>query len=454
MKNHSEKYLHYLRVKTPPSLFVLFVVFVAKTLLAADYDPRAFGAAADGQAKDTAAIQSAIDAAGAKGGGRVVLADGTFLSGAIRLVSGVELHIDRTARLLASPDVADFLDWPDNHTSRDCLPRLRSAAFIFADEASNIAITGSGTIDCNGKHHIREKTDPDWKCWRYERIHPITNTLPRVVFFAGCRDVAIRDVTMVGQPAGWSYWIHDCDRVQISGLKILANVRYPNNDGIHVNCSRDVTISDCIIETGDDSIIVRANSRSLKENKPCERVVVNNCTLRSWSSGIRIGWIDDGAIRDCVFSNLAIHDTSVGVSVNLPRRRTKPGWTDYGREATLVEDLQFSNIRMDGIYARPVLITMVPAETGTHVEAVRNLRFTNVHATGLEFPLLEGREGCDIENIVFSGCSFKRVAESALPENWRHHGYAVNDRRPNNQYLTRHAKGVRFNDTTFDNLAE
>ena len=150
---------------------------------------------------------------------------------------------------------------------------------------------------------------------------------------------------MVGQPAGWSYWIHDCDRVQIDGLKILANVRYPNNDGIHVNFSRDVTISDCIIETGDDSLVVRANSRSLKENKTCERVIISNCSLRSWSAGIRIGWTNDGVIRDCSFSNIVMHDTSVGIALVLPRRKDAPGWTDYGREATEIESLSFNNIR-------------------------------------------------------------------------------------------------------------
>ena len=111
------------------------------------FDVRDFGATGDGTTMDTASIQSAIDKCGESGGGRVVLANGTFLSGSIRLRTGVELHIDGTARLLASPDIADFPEWKDvKHVKSENLPRGRNACFIFADEAERISITGDGVI--------------------------------------------------------------------------------------------------------------------------------------------------------------------------------------------------------------------------------------------------------------------------------------------------------------------
>jgi polygalacturonase len=396
----------------------------------ADFDVRKFGAKGDGVTKNTAAIQKAIDACSKAGGGRVVLMDGIYLTGPIQLKDGVDLHLERTARLLASPKNEDFPDWTDvKHVESKNLARSRNACVIFADEAHGIAITGEGTIDGNGTFHVRKRDTPDKNGWEYERIYEITESLPRMVFFTGCSDVCLENVTMVNQPAGWGYWIHDCDRVSIRGLRIFSELRYPNNDGIHLNCSRDVTISDCQIETGDDCIVLRANSRSLKENKVMERAVITNCVLRSRACGIRVGWRNDGVIRNCTASNLVITDSKIGIGLHLPSPRPNP---DYGREATRIEHLLFSDIVMDGIYGRPIQAQIDDSDE-THVEAMQDIRFSNVSSSGRTFPLFKGRKDVPLRRFVFDNCRFVRTD-------------------PGSPFTFEHVEGFLFNNTRFDTL--
>lgn len=372
-----------------------------------DFAVRAYGAAGDGAAKDTAAIQAAIDAAGAAGGGRVLIERGTFVSGAIQLRSGVELHIAEGARLLASPDIADFPDWPSpRHVIPGNLPRMRSASVIFADECRNIAITGGGTIDGNGAAHVRPGDGEPAPCgWSFVRRLPMEKSLPRVVFLAGCRDVRIEDVTLANGPAGWGYWIHDCDNVACRRLTIRSDVHYPNNDGIHVNCSRDVEIADCDIECGDDAIVARANSRSLRENKPCERVRAHDCRIRSWCGGIRIAWVNDGTIRDCTFSRMSMRDTCDGIRIVMPHMPRHP---DYGREATLVERITFEDIDMEGLHAYP-LDAWIDPDPQTRVAAVRDIVFRRIKAESNLPPRIVGRSDAQFEDFRFEDCSFRRI---------------------------------------------
>ncbi len=366
-----------------------------------------YGAVADGKTLNTKAIQEAIDACSAGGGGRVIVAGGIYMTGTIVLKQNVNLHIAADGVLLGSPRCEDYPERSDvNHVVTDCLPRWRNACMIYAEECSNIGISGSGTIDCNGRSFVRKK-EGNTACWDYERID--APTPPRVVFFAGCRNVKIEDVTMVNQPSGWSYWVTDCDYVTFRGLKILAEVNYPNNDGIHINCSRNVTVSDCMITTGDDCLVVRANSAALSENKVCEKVVVTNCTLTSYSGGIRIGWTQDGIIRNCTFSNIVMTDTSVGISIHLPHmepNRALSHTADMGREATLIENLSFSNIIMDKTASLPIKIRIDP-NPRLMCTAIRNLYFSGIHSRGPELPKISGRRENPIENISFTDCTFE-----------------------------------------------
>jgi len=397
---------------------LLFTLLAASAALAAplasakDVDVRAYGAKGDGKTFDTAAVQAAIDACSASGGGRVTLAGGTFLVKPILLKSGVDLHLDVTARLLGS---SDWRDYPNRgtfrHVDSKALPRGRDAALIAADECAHIAISGQGTIDANGLSFVRATTNAAKKAWKYERIGGFDQSPPRVVFFTGCQDVTVTDVTMTNQPAGWSYWIHDCDRVVFDRCKILADVTYPNNDGIHINSCRDVSVANCKIETGDDSIVVRCNNRSLKENKVCERVTVANCQLRSYANCIRLGWCREGVIRDCTFSNLVLHDSSVGVNIWCVPQDWNPAG-DWGREKTVIENISFSNIVMDRIHLTPITVRVFEP---TWCERIRNLSFANMLCKSYGLPVFWGTRERPLENFVFSNCRYIRDAKSVAP---------------------------------------
>ncbi|MCQ2166963.1 MAG: glycosyl hydrolase family 28 protein, partial [Bacteroidales bacterium] len=378
----------------------------------------------------TAKIQRAIDKVSRSGGGTVTLCGGVFLTAPIELKSGVNLCIAENATLLGSPRLADYKDRPrTRHFRTEALPRWRNIALIYADEAENISITGKGTIDCNGHNFVKAKTGEDWTGWWYERTAPVRESVPRAVFFAGCRNVRVEDVKLVNLPAGWGYWVHDCDNVIFSGCRISADVHYPNNDGIHINCSRDVLVENCDIKTGDDAIVLRANSRSLKENKVCERVTVRNCRLCSWSSAIRLGWTGDGVIRNCTVSDIEMYDCSNGISCFLPAFKYIEASNDYGREATLVENISFDNIRMDKIYGSPIYVKVADSEE-TKFEAFRNVTFSNISCHALEKPFFNDRSGGG-KDVKFSGCNFTIDSVSDYPENAGRHGYVG---RPKEKY--------------------
>jgi galacturan 1,4-alpha-galacturonidase len=400
-----------------------------------------YGAVGDGKTNDTSAVQRAIDDCAAAGGGTVNIAGGRYLIGTITLKSGIELHVSHDGVLLGSPRCEDYPEHNNSRLKSSDLPRGRSGCLIYAEDCDNIAITGRGIIDGNGENFVT-LNPPDIPGPHYRRIN--APTPPRVVFFVGCKNVKVTDVRMINQPAGWSYWISDCEDVAFDRCKIEADVQYPNNDGIHINSSRNVSVSNCNIVCGDDCIIVRANNYSLPQNKICERITVTNCTLTSYSGGIRIGWICDGTIRNCAFSNIVMTDTSCGISIYLPRF-SNPRTSDQGRENTLIENITFSNIIMDGVYAHPIYIK-IDDDPPAPCTRIRSLYFNQIHARGLEFPYISGRKDCPVRDIGFSGCTFEKLNEKHLPDRERH-GVACGNLCLD--FPIRFAENVVFDNTSF-----
>ena len=127
---------------------------------------------------------------------------------------------------------------------------------------------------------------------------------------------------------------------------------------------------------------------------------MTGCILSSNHNAIRIGWRNDGVIRNCVFSDLVITDSRQGINIELPCRSNP---TDVGKQHTHIRNVRFNNIAMDRIDEVPVVIRIYPDNL---VEIIENITFSNISSNSGKFPLIQGRQDSKVKNIVFSNCQF------------------------------------------------
>ncbi len=346
---------------------------------------RDFGATGDGKAKDTEAVQQAIDACTAAGGGRVYCPPGTYLLGTMTLKDNVELYLEAGCTLLASPELTDY---EPNY-------------LIYAKDARQIAIRGRGTIDGNGRSFLSPPSLPSPRAWMPRG--PIPKHRPRaVVHFIDCVHVWITDVLFV-DAMFFTVWPLGCDHVRIQGITIRSNRLSWNADGVDPDCCRDVRISDCYIEAGDDAIAVKSDSHRLGRQKACEQIVVTNCTLISPMCGIRIGYEGDSPIRDCTFSNLNIINSRRGICVQVATHRPFPGMASAFEGILIehgpaIENISFSNINLDTMKAFFFWVDHEASAPG----CIRNVSFSNISGSTERSSYICGSPTIPLEELRFS----------------------------------------------------
>jgi polygalacturonase len=289
------------------------------------FDPRSFGARADGAGADGPAIQAAIDAAGARGGGRVVLDGGVFLSGALVMRQGVELRVERGAVLRASEDPRDF---PLVAARWEGSTRSVHASLISGSGLRGLALGGGGTIDGRG--------GPWWSSFREGRL---LAPRPRLISFEDCEDLLIEDLRLVDSPS-WTVNPVRCRGVVIRGLRIRNPADSPNTDGINPDSCRTVLIEGCQISVGDDCITLKSGSEAeAPELKgPCRDIVVANYLLEAGHGGIVVGSEMSGGVSNLLVSNCVFRGTDRGIRIK--SRRGRGG---------IIEDLRFSNLVMEDV---------------------------------------------------------------------------------------------------------
>lgn len=408
------------------------MIWLAMVMAAVEgvYEVGDYGAVGDGATLNTVAIQAAVDACSAGGGGVVVFPSGKWLTGTIFLKDDVRLHLETGATLLGSTDLKDYpvtrCEFPsksDSYTAR---------ALIWAEGRRNLGITGAGTIDGQGAsfrdnvatpEEMRELTEAYEKEGRFVPEARYFNR-PYVIRFISCRDVRIEGIALRSSPM-WMQQYLDCDYVTVRGITVF-NHGVKNNDMIDIDCCRNVVISDCVGDSDDDALTLKSTGA-----RPTEHVVISNCILSSHCNALKAGTESAGGFKDIAITNCVIRRSAADEVVG-GRREGLAGIALEIVDGGTMERVAISNVVIEGTTA-PIFLRLgdraraaKPSDPRPPVGTFRDVMISNVIATGASATgcVIAGLPGHPIEGVVlsnvrmrFAGGGTPEQANAQVPEN-------------------------------------
>jgi polygalacturonase len=356
------------------------------------FDIRRFGATGQRAEKATKAIQSAVEACFKAGGGTVYVPPGGYTTGAIQLKDNVNLHVEAGATLFLSQDRADFGG---------------RRSMIWADRAKNIAVTGRGTLDGLAQYEWAEARGPDPQIAAETEIARKAGLDMRRYYRTGMQtymflidastDVRLEGITVINSPL-WNVRLSDCDRVFIRGVRIYSDLdKGVNSDGIDVVSSSNVIVSDSIVVTGDDAIVVKTASRGGAPARPAYNVTVTNCVVSSSSAALKVGTETEGDVHHVIFSNTVVRNTNKALGIDV---------LDGGH----ISDIMFTNITIETNRrhwnwwgsAETFKFRLNKRRPDSRLGSIRNVVVNNVisHARGTS--TITGHPDRRIENVTIS----------------------------------------------------
>ena len=364
------------------------------------FDVRALGAVGDGLTSNTEIFRAVCQSCAEAGGGTVVVGAGRYVTGPFELFSNTELRLEAGAEVLASTEIDDYFV---DHNSMES-PRI---GLIYARDAENITLTGPGTLDFRGPAFMEMETITPWVDFDRDYTRQGQSYMRQIeglgdgpvkvldrpgnsLQFLGCRNVSLNRLTLKNAP-NWTLHFGHCQDVFVQGLRVLNNLWIANSDGLHCTSCRNVHISDCHIESGDDSIAITTLDSSCQ---PCENVTVSNCTLVSRSAGVRVGYgYAKSDIRNCLFQNLTI--------------RANRGIGIFARNECHITDISFQQINIQTRlhagqwwgHGEPIHISAVQMTEDLAAGSIKNVSFRDVTARSETGILIYAVEPGIIEEI-------------------------------------------------------
>jgi polygalacturonase len=323
-----------MRLRALPCLLIMVAGLVSSAGRAANpppatvFDVREFGAKGDGKTLDTVAIQKALDECGNAGGGIVRFTAGTYLSKPITVRTKTTVQLDEGATLQATGDQSAFLksgtNWLAARSSGEFIP------FIGGKDLTDVTITGGGTVDGAGANWWGPAEDARRKTPGY--------TLPRpnLLALTGCKNLRVENITIQNSPK-FHLVPTDCDGVVISNVTILAPDHAANTDAIDPSICRNVLITKCRIDVGDDNVAIKSGRKIAGREFACENIMVTDCVFLH-GHGMSIGSETAGGVRNVSVRNCTFENTENGIRIKSQRGR-----------GGVVENISYSDLTMKNV---------------------------------------------------------------------------------------------------------
>jgi hypothetical protein len=400
------------------------------------FDVLNYGAVGNGTSLDTSHIQAAINAAEASGGGTVLLPSGhTFLSGSITLKSNITLEVAGT--LLGSPNLSDYTQVTPAMTGvlYYWIVNPSEYALIYAHSASNITITGGGTIDGNALH-----TTIPIIPGGVNDIHR-----PFVIRMIRCTTINVNTITLQ-HSVWWMQHYLECSGVTLDHVTVM-NTNFINEDGVDIDSCNGATIQNCTFTTSDDGVCLKASSLAV-----CQNVTANNCRITTTGTGtaLKTGTDSEGGFKNILFENCQIPSATAGIDL---------GEVDGGHTSGITcRNITMGNVQHAisvRLAARNRTIPGCPTPaTGT----MDNIVLDTITGTCTnEIPSwICGTPGYRITNVTVKNCNlsfgggdlnandlYLSVTENTTSPNWNTFGNL-----PAYGCYARHVAGLTFENTT------
>jgi polygalacturonase len=397
-----------------------------------DYKITKFGAVADGKTLCTEAFNKAIEKCSRKGGGRVVVPKGEYLTGAIHLKSNVNLYVSKGATIKFSMNPKDYL--PIVHTRWEGMELMHLSPLIYAYEQTNIAITGEGTLDGQGKSffwkwHGNPKyggnpeviNQKEARARLYKMMDenvPVEKRIfggekdylrPQFIQPYKCKNVLIEGVKIVDSPM-WEVHPVLCENVTVRKVRI--NSHGPNNDGCDPESCKDVLIEDCYFDTGDDCIAIKSgrNNDGRRLNVPTENVIVRGCEMKDGHGGITIGSEISGGVKNVFGENCRMDSPNLDHALRVKNNASRGG---------LLENFYFRNINIGQVAHAIITIDFNYEEgaKGKFTPVMRNFVADNIKSGKSEYVMdAQGLNNAPIYNIEIKNSTFENVAKGIIAD--------------------------------------